>query len=222
MFLLAPLAIAAAPGIIAGISSFFGQKSANKANRVEAQKNRDFQERMRNTEWQAGVADMQAAGINPAVAYSRGGASAPSGSVAAPAGNALGEGVSSALAANAQRKSIELLNAQIESTDAVTIKTQAEGQQAAIKAKFDVARMGMYFDPDGKPTQAMRDILNSEFATTQANSAKSVSDAQMSAFSVPEQQAIAKLWDQLGADAKGLQILLPLLTTMMGNRGGRR
>lgn len=47
----------------------------------EAQGQRSFQERMRNTEWQAGIADMEAAGLNPALAYQQGGASSPGGAM---------------------------------------------------------------------------------------------------------------------------------------------
>lgn len=37
----------------------------------------DYNTKMSNTQWQRGVADMRAAGINPMLAYSQGGASAP-------------------------------------------------------------------------------------------------------------------------------------------------
>lgn len=48
--------------------------------RVQNQMNRDFQERMANTQWQRGVEDMKKAGINPLSAFGGMSSAIPSGS----------------------------------------------------------------------------------------------------------------------------------------------
>lgn len=120
-----PLAGAA----IGALGSFFGAKSQADAQRdvqqqnnmfnadqavinrewsaEQAAKQMEFQERMSGSQWQRGVSDMQKAGLNPMLAYSQGGASAPSGAMGASSAasaapmphmpNPMGEAVSGAL-----------------------------------------------------------------------------------------------------------------------------
>lgn len=86
----------------------------------QAQQQMDFQERMANTQWQRGVQDMIAAGINPALAYSQGGAAAPSGAMASgSSGSSVDPGrglsMSDFLSAISFKKDLEMKDAQIES-----------------------------------------------------------------------------------------------------------
>lgn len=82
-------------GALSGAGSYFGAKEQNRANVDIAKKDREFAERMSNTSYQRGMADLGAAGLNPILAYQRGGASSPT-YTSPNAVNELGPAISSA------------------------------------------------------------------------------------------------------------------------------
>lgn len=97
--------ISAAASLAGGALSSSGASANNAAmmqfNSQEAQKNRDWQEKMSNSAYQRAMQDMRQAGLNPILAYQQGGASSPSGSSASVSSlentmEGLGKGVSSA------------------------------------------------------------------------------------------------------------------------------
>ena len=130
--------------IFSGFSSAREADMARDFNRDEAVKNRQFQEEMSRTQYQRTVQDLNAAGLSPMLAYSKGANPAPSGATAS--SGAVGQGIrpgeteqrqsSSALA----RAQLEVAKSQEQVNIASAAKVAEEAKLAAQKNQQESAR----------------------------------------------------------------------------------
>lgn len=108
-------------GLGSFITSIAGDVVSGLFSAREASKQRDFQKKMSDTSYQRAVKDLEAAGLNPMLAYSQGGASTPAGAQGSiPTG--IGE-----RAVNASRAA-SMAPVERAALQATTLKTEAERQ----------------------------------------------------------------------------------------------
>jgi hypothetical protein len=135
--------------LLGGALGFIGQQqtnqknwdianAANAASAEQASKQMDFQERMRETQYQTAVDDMKKAGLNPMLAYTQGGAGTPTGAMGqvstAKVGNSIGSALAGAQSLSMNQADLKLKDATTTATGASTLKTEAD----TIKTAADI------------------------------------------------------------------------------------
>jgi hypothetical protein len=120
-------------------------RETTAANMAEAQRNRDYQERLSNSAYQRTMADMAAAGLNPILAYQKGGASTPSGGQGTAVSakmepfhstNIAGEAVNTAMALRRANQENENLKFSADNIQADTAKKISEENMNKVKLQI--------------------------------------------------------------------------------------
>lgn len=202
------------PLIAGGIAA--GQGIITSAfNMREAEKNRDFQERMSNTAHQREVADLRAAGLNPILSAKHGGASSPSGATAQATAPDILHSALSAARTEAQIKDINSAAALKDAQKSDILATQAARLDLLINEKLKLitdmgvgnANIGRIIE-EVQNIEKQRDLLNL--------------DIKHSALSLEKSKADAQFYKGLGGDVERWINLIPNLPDLIRLRRGSR
>ena len=119
------------PAFIAGGASLIGTHMTNEANRDIANQANAFSAQQFATRYQTTVKDMQAAGLNPMLAYSQGASGSPTGQVGHPQQNAIG----SAVEGYHKSKERDIMDAQITLLNEQATKANQEMLESIARTK---------------------------------------------------------------------------------------
>lgn len=191
--------------LLGGLMGSSAQKKANKTNLELQQRQLSWQEKMANSEWQRGIADMKAAGMNPMLAFSQGGASTPNVSAAtAQPVDALARSVSSAGEKAAQTIALQQQQANTKLILEQARKAGSEADVAAVTAANAANRQHYEIEEIKKRIEGIISSFHlsdeqrrqiHELLPFLTRSAKA--EASISELGIPSAQAEADWWKKM-------------------------
>lgn len=238
-FMSSPAGGAAVQGGFSIGGNLFSAREAKKANRRTVnlyRENRDWEEKMSNSEWQRGVADMVAAGINPMLAVQQGGASTPNTQAPTIQPVAKWSKVGESVSKNpAQLLAMQQAAANVKLTQANAYKTEKEGDITAFQAypdvigpewdrKMDLLRAQIATEVQrGRLTAAQQQQIEEmlpitkmlETARRKLTEEQSTSAAQtrrLEGLTEPELQATKRWFEEMGASGRVMDFINKAIT----------
>jgi len=209
--------------ILGGIFGSSAQKKANKANIQLQRENQDWLKMMSDTSYQRSTEDMLAAGLNPMLGFSQGGASTPGSSAATVEPNmAMSRATSSAAT-----KAMQMAQIQLTSEQARKARVEADFGEAfnasnipelAFRSTQESNRLSAEVDrivEDIKNMEKSRELTKAQTqqALAQAQQLremlpylKNASDIQtkLQQYQVPSAKAESELWEKAGAEGRAV------------------